>query len=139
MPPYRIFEHTADIGLQVSGKDFEELLKDAASGLYAVITDPAPLPETFRKEIELKAEDAGGMFLKWLRELLFYFSAKRMIFSRFEFRKADEKNIRVKVSGYMFDPATCHQKMEVKAVTYHAFEIQKQKDGGWTAQVILDI
>jgi SHS2 domain-containing protein len=144
MPPFEIFDHTADIGLKISGCNYEEFLTHAAEGLMDVMTDTGAMkkihadPAT-RLDITLEAADAGELLLKWLRELLFYFSSRRWMLNHFEFQKLTETSLHAKASGIRFDPDRFDQRVEVKAVTYHAFEIQKLKNGAWSAQVVLDI
>ena len=143
MKPYEILEHTADVGLRIHGRHLKELFAHAALGLFDLITDcdrikkekeAGPAARTFR----LTGEDAGGLLLKWLRELLFTFSTKHFVFWKFNFKKITERELEVAAEGGIFNPSAHEQKYEVKAVTYHQFKIEKTKQG-WVAEVILDI
>lgn len=139
MPPYQIIDHTADTGLQVNAPDFSGLLKDAACGLFDLMTDPRQLREEAAPFIlRLKAGDAGDLFLKWLRELLFLFSTRHFVAREIQFKKISETTLEAKITPVFFDPKRHEQRREVKAVTYHAFHIGKNTQG-WTAQVILDL
>jgi SHS2 domain-containing protein len=146
MQPYRILEHTADVGLRIRGRQFSDLLENAACGFFDLITDihgirheeikkkKTPIHHIFR----LKTADSGEMLLKWLRELLFIFSTRKIVFYGYEFLKYSETEIAVRALGTKFDPFRHDQKLEVKAVTYHNFELSKTK-AGWMAEVIFDI
>jgi SHS2 domain-containing protein len=143
--PYRILEHTADVGLRVRGRTFAVLLENAAFGFFDLMTDigrirleGAKRKKTIKRVFRLKAADPAETFLKWLRELLFAFSAKKLVFFAYHFRMGPGRTVIVRASGLKFDPARHEQKLEIKAVTYHHFELSKKKTG-WTATVILDI
>jgi SHS2 domain-containing protein len=142
MAPFEFFEHTADIGLKISGKNFQELLTHGADGLLEVMTNASearfPVDPETRVTVQLAAADGGDMLLKWLREILFYFSSKRFVLKHYEFETVSETALKAQLSGWKFDTKHFDQRVEVKAVTYHALEIRKMP-GGWTAQVILDI
>jgi SHS2 domain-containing protein len=142
---YRIIEHTADVGLKVRGRTFPELLENAALGFFDLMTDIGRirLEGTKKKKgitrvFRLRAADPAETFLKWLRELLFAFSAKKLVFFDYHFRMGPGRAVTVRANGLKFDPSRHEQKLEIKAVTYHHFELSKKKTG-WTATVILDI
>jgi SHS2 domain-containing protein len=146
--PYEVIEHTADIGLVIRGKKLDELFVHAAHGLFDLMTDVKKIRQRVRKEakdaskaamtLRLEGEDAGDLFLKWLRELLFIFSTRRIVFDRFDCRRLTEKELEFDAAGFIFDPQKDVQRAEVKAVTYHEFKMEKKPEG-WTARVILDV
>jgi SHS2 domain-containing protein len=141
MKPYEIFEHTADAGLRIKGKTLEELYVNAAAGLTAMMTDPEKIftdPDRLLIGFDLKAQDSGELFLKWMREILFNFSAKRFVLTDFKFEKLNDKELSVRAGAIPFDPSRHEQRSEVKAITYHGFKFEKTP-AGWQAEVIVDI
>lgn len=139
MKPYEIIEHTADVGLRIYGKDLKELFAHAAIGLGDLMTDISKVSIKEEQRIQLKGEDVGDLLLKWLREILFLFSAQHKIFKEVTFHQLTEKELDATVKGEIFNPAIHDQKCEVKAVTYHQFKLERQKTGTWIAEVIFDI
>lgn len=140
--PFEILEHTADIGLRIRGKSLEELFLNAAAGLFFLIAGedrPASAGKAPETKMKFSEEKTEQLFLKWLRELLFYFSAKRYILDSIRFEELNEKSLRASAGGWIFDPARDEQHYEVKAVTYHQFKFEKKKDGSFEAEMILDI
>ena len=142
MTPYETFEHTADIGLRMRGRNLTELFTNAGRGFFDLITDfdkieKSDLPR-IPVRIVLEAKDSGGLLLAWLRELLFIFSSKRLVLTEFDFKKINETGLEALAYGILFDPSCHDQKYEVKAVTYHAFRLEKREED-WLAEVILDI
>ncbi|MBI3313438.1 MAG: archease [Candidatus Omnitrophica bacterium] len=142
MKPYEVFEHTADIGLKIYGRTFQELFRHGALGLFNLVTEVDALNQPDNKkaslDIELTGENAGDLFLKWLRELLFVFSTRKLILLSFNFKILTENKLKAEAEGIVFDPSRHEPKYEVKAVTYHQFKIEKKKTG-WEAEGIFDI
>ena len=144
MKAYRLIEHTADVGLQIYGKDLQELFAHAARGLFDLMTPidtmgkKAVSARQVRKKITLKGSDVKDLFLKWLKELLFLFDTEKIVFTSFDPLKIEGDSLEAEGVAVIFDPAVHDQKIEVKAVTYHGFKMEKQKKG-WTAEVIFDI
>ena len=138
MKGHEFFEHTADIGLKISGRDLPELFTHAAEAFLDLVTDPDEIREIHTVEFQLKAEDAGELLLKWLRELLYFFSAKGMLFASFDFKILNEHELQAAARGEVFSPPRHESRHEVKAVTYHGFHLRKNSSG-FTAEVIVDI
>ncbi len=139
MRPYEIFDHTADTGLRVYGRDLPELFRNGAAGFFDLVTDFGKIrKKEARVRIEIEKQDPGELFLAWLRELLYQFSAKHFVFYEFDFSEIGETKLRAEASGEIFEPGRHEQKCEVKAVTYHGFKLER-KENLWTAEVIFDI
>ena len=159
MKSYETLEHTADIGLRIRGKSLEKLFLNAASGLFFLITGADEIKseeKLIQQDFYLEAESLEELFLKWMKELLFVFSAHHWIPVRFDFHKgvgaalvaalpktgqAQGPPLHLQATGYgvTYDPTRHGQHYEVKAVTYHQFKFEKKSDGSFEAEVILDI
>ena len=138
MKGYEFFDHTADIGLRISGRDLQELFTHAALAFLGLVTDPEKINGGESFTFKLRAENTGELLLAWLRELLYFFSAKRVLFSSFEFKTLNERELEVKAAGEIFSSGRHESRHEVKAITYHAFNLKKESSG-WIAEVIVDI
>jgi len=142
--PYELFDHPADIGLRIYGRNLEELFTHAARGLTDLMTDVQKdkfglvIKASEHEEICLHEESVSDLLFSWLRELLYLFSAKKLIFQKYQFDKLNEKELVAHAAGEFFDPERHEQRVEVKAVTYHQFSVKKTRQG-WQAQVIFDI
>jgi len=51
---YEVIEHTADVGLKVWGKNFVELLKNAACGMYHLVCEKNVIEKKLKKLLLLK-------------------------------------------------------------------------------------
>lgn len=140
MKPYELFEHTADIGLRLSGATREELFRNAALGLAELITDPRSLEkeEAFEEPLEVESAQAEELLAVWLRELLFRFSTALKIPLQISFETHEDTRIKARVRFARFDPRRHEQRYEIKAVTYHGYRCEKTPQG-YFAEVILDI
>ncbi|MEW6170759.1 MAG: archease [Candidatus Omnitrophota bacterium] len=138
MPKYKLISHTADMGLEIFGKNYKELFTNAAFGFSSLITDLKKIKPVKIHKINLKAQNIEELFLNWLRELIFLYSAKQLIFKKFSFVKLNQIMLESIAFGEKIDLARHAIKIDIKAVTYHQFKIEKNKSG-LKATVIFDV
>ncbi len=140
--PYRYLEDvaTADAAFEAEGRDLEELFRDAAIATFEVMVDMKTVKPRITKEIELKNESIDGLLFDWLSELVYLKDAEAILFSKFDvtIKKNDGYELKAAVSGDAIDQEKHSLRSDVKAVTYHMFEIRKTGNK-WTTRVILDI
>jgi len=101
---YENFEHTADLGLNVYGRDLRELLETACEALCAQLTDPATVQCTQSRELALEAKRDDELFRAWLAELLFLFNDGRWLARSAEIFFLERCTLRAVVRGEDFDP-----------------------------------
>jgi SHS2 domain-containing protein len=135
---HEFFDHTADIGIRGRGATLAELYASMAQGLVELIAEDSPLQPVEARPIDLSAPDAEVLLLRWLKELLFWFSTDRFLPVRYEWTEATSTRLRARVWGDVFDPAQHTQGREVKAITRHALAVRHDAQG-WTGEVIVDI
>jgi SHS2 domain-containing protein len=140
MGKFETFEHTADIGLRVEASSLEELFAEAGRGLMALIVEnPQAIEARQGFVIELEAEDLEGLFVDWLRELIYRFEAEHVLVREFQVRIADgNRKIFAECRGETADWSRHLPDNELKAVTYHGLFVA-QTPNGWEAEVVLDI
>lgn len=135
---YEFFEHTADVGLRAQAPSFDELLVEAARGLFATIIDH-PKAVTAREHVDVRVQgsDRAYLLVDWLAELLHLFQSRGLVLGEFVVH-CDESGLRAKVGGEPLDPDRHGSAHEVKAVTYHRLRVERS-ESGWLAEVILDL
>jgi SHS2 domain-containing protein len=81
-----------------------------------------------------------GLFFDWLSELVYLKDAEGVLFSKFDVRikKNGAYELKAVASGEEISQKKHGLRSDVKAVTYHLFEVKKIGEI-WTARVILDI
>jgi SHS2 domain-containing protein len=135
---YEHFEHTADLGLRVRAPDLNTLFAEAATGLFAaVVAGLDAVRPTERVDVAVDGTELDYLLFDWLRELLFRFDADHLILSRFEVAVTGS-GLKATCRGEPLDPARHVLSHEVKAITYHGLRVERD-DGGWVAEVIVDI
>lgn len=135
---YSSFEHTADIGLDVSAESREVLFAEAARGLLSILVeDPAMVRPEQEVTISVAGSDLEYLLFDWLDELLFRFETARLLLCEFEVRFHDE-GITVSARGETFQSERHRLAHEVKAITYHQLSVQQTAEG-WQARFIVDI
>lgn len=135
---YETFEHTADLGLRIRAADLDTLFAEAAEALFAcIVEDQGTVQPKQAFEVRLAADDRVYLLFDWLRELLYQFDARHMLFSRFEVR-VTEDGLHGTAWGEPLDRERHTLSHEVKAITYHRLRVEATDDG-WIAEVIVDI
>ena len=151
MKVYETFEHTADVGLRIYGKDLRQLFVHAAEGLFDLIAEPKRAVERgqiqrTKFQFKVEADSQEELLVAWLRELLYLSSIRQMFFTDFKIRQLNVgappavplQQIQAELFGEKINPKRHILKKEVKGVTYHALSLKKEKKG-WVAEVIFDV
>jgi len=135
---WELYSHPSDIGVRGLGATREEAFAQAALALTSVITDLEKVQPKEAVEIECKEQDDDLLFLCWLSSLLYEMDTRGMLFSRFEV-KAIVGGIQARAWGEPVEVARHEPAVEVKAATYADLKAERQSDGTWIAQCIVDV
>ena len=135
---FEILDHTADIGLIVYGEDLKTLFENAGEAFFRLITDLKGVRQKEERKIELKGESLERLMVDWLSELLYLHDVESLLFKKFKVEVVGEEGLRARVKGEPFHEGAHVIKTGVKAVTHHQIQV-KREDGGWRAQIILDL
>ncbi len=138
MDPFRVLEHTADVGFEACGLSLEETFSNTAKALTALIVDLETIEPREAITLEVVGHDLASLLVDWLSEILYQFDAENWLLRDFQFLSFDSMRLRVRALGERFDPGRHRTKMLVKAITYHQLSLE-QTAGGWRAQVYVDI
>lgn len=138
MRPFRVLEHTADIGFEAFGATREEVFANAARALIHLIVDLDSI--ALHEEVPVRSEgaDPASLLVNWLSEILYLHDGEGWLFRDFEVRSAGPTSIAAVARGEQFDPMRHQAKLLVKAITYHQLALEESPDG-WRAQVYVDI
>ena len=135
------FDHTADVGLCVTGSDLDDLFRTAAGGVFDYIVVNREAVEAIdRESIRLQADSPAELLVDWLNELIVRAETRHILYASFDVQVADDgRSLAAEVVGEPIDRSRHVLDHEVKAVTRHAFDLRRDDDGGWVAELILDI
>jgi SHS2 domain-containing protein len=145
-PPFKELDHTADLRVEIFGRDEPELFRNALDSLYVllglpVVSDPSGLVEV--DKLRILGQDPEESLVQLLGELLYRATVERqqLTLDTLTVRRGGEGGglCEVLVTGRW---RTLHDeemtdKREIKAVTYHNVEIRRTQMG-FSAKLVLD-
>jgi SHS2 domain-containing protein len=134
---YRQLEHTADVKVEVFGRDRAELFANAAFCVADLMVESGLVEAAESMPVSLKSTDERELLMDWLRELLFLFSNKGFVATRAEVLAVDEKSVSAVLHGEPYSLQKHGLKVELKTPTYHEYSLE-HGDAGWRAVVVFD-
>jgi SHS2 domain-containing protein len=135
---YEHFEHTADLGLRVRAPDLDTLFAEAAEALTAaIVEDVASIEPRTEVTFRIGGTDPAYLLFDWLKALLLKFEIEHLLFGQFAVQVGGD-GLAATARGEPYDPDRHPLSHEVKAITYHGLVVEPA-DGGWRAEVIVDI
>ncbi|MBI4018314.1 MAG: archease [Candidatus Aenigmarchaeota archaeon] len=140
--PYKFLKDVAiaDVAFEASGRTLKELFESAGLAVTnTMVRDLKKVRPKVTKTIKLRSDSLESLLFNFLQEIIFLKDAKQLLLSKFSV-KIDEKKLLLagKASGEKLDMEKHELTVDVKAVTYHNFELKKEKNR-WVARVILDV
>ena len=130
----------ADVAFKAEAKTIEKLFVECAKATEQAMVDTKKIKATVTKKISLKSDALDKLLFNWLSELLFYKDAESLLFSKFTVKisKKKEYELAGTASGEKINQKKHNLHADVKAITWHMFEL-KQTKTGWYAQIVEDI
>ena len=138
MKTHRLFDHTADVGIDAEATTAAELFEALAEGLAEVICPPGTVEAERAVHVEVAAEDREGLVVDFLNRVLHIIETERFLVAKVSVSRADDRAVSADVYGQTYDPARHDWAREVKAVTYHQLKVAREGDT-WRGRVILDL
>ncbi|MFH1080591.1 MAG: archease [Pseudomonadota bacterium] len=138
MKKYRVFDHTADLGIEIFGETQADLFSHAALALFDLMVDAAAMPAKQGREIVIEGADRTDLFVNFLREILYLFNGEGLVLTTCRIVQIDEKRLIADIRCGRFDARKHRVKTEIKAVTYHQAAVV-QTVGGWQGRVVFDV
>ena len=135
------FDHTADVGLEVSAPSLQDIFSTAALALFDLLIETdahREQPEFNERAIALQAADPPELLVRWLSELLYLHESANLVFRRLKVTHLSHGQLIGVVIWESFDRAHHRVRREVKGVTYHQVCVE-QEPAGWRARVIFDV
>ena len=132
---------TADIAFVAQGKDLEELFQAAGDAtINTMIENLDSIEPTETRTFSLENDALDMLLFNFLGELIYYKDSELLLLraQQVQIEEKDAYQLTAVTRGEKLDPNRHQQRVDVKAVTLHRFQLEKTDDG-WTAMVILDI
>ena len=80
MEPFRVLEHTADIGFEARGATRGEVFANAARALQDLLVDLAAIEPREEMTLRVEGEDAPALLVNWLSHILYLIDAEGRVF-----------------------------------------------------------
>ncbi len=138
MKRYGTFDHTADLGLEIYGRDEKEIFSNAAFALCDTMTDIDGVAMREKRTVAVEGSDREDLLVNFMRELLSLFHIEGFLLRRFAISELDDHSLSGEAEGEPFDPEKHVIKVEIKAITYHQVRIVPTSDG-FMGRVICDV
>ena len=138
---YRYLEKiaTADLAFEAEAESLEKLFEEGAKALTDAMVDIKGIRPRIKKTVRLVESSVERLFYNWLEELVFVKDAELLLFSKFDVKIREEGKYHLEAVMHGEKLKKRHeQKIDVKAITLHMFEIKK-KGSLWYARVVVDI
>ena len=127
----------ADIAFEAYGKTLNEVFENSAYAFFDMTCNPKTIKSKIKKVINVKAENEKDLLYNFLSELIFLKDAKQLIFNKV--KVIIKKN---KLKATLFGDKIDYEKQElrndIKAITFHQFNLEKTKNG-YKSRVVVDI
>lgn len=135
---FRVIDHKADVKIKISGKTIEELFSEALNGFLHIVVKRKRKAENFeRKKISLEGIDLEDLLVRFLNELIYLFSLKKVPL-KIENMKIEENRFEGEILLAPLTYELFEVKAELKAATYHNLKIEK-KGKNFVTEVVFDV
>ena len=134
---FRLLEHTADIGIEATGKSPADIFRAVAAGLRAVLGDLPNRPCGHWQQVSVEGRNLDELLVNWLNAILFHLEVDGLFPEQFRVEAISSTNLRARIGGNLLADSPLPVR-EVKAATWHRLEVSAQP-GGWRARVYLDL
>lgn len=133
-------EHTADERVIAYGSTLEEAFENAALALFEVMTDTDTIDHVIHDSYQIEGFDEPALLYSWLETFIVEFDVNLKIYSKFHVKITkigEQYHLTGQAWGEIFQATKHPSRSEVKAITYHEMEINKNKHV--TLKFILDL
>lgn len=134
----------ADVAFEARGKSLSELFEECAEALTATMVKKVSSVKPLKtKRVKLEYENPEQLLFNFLQELIFLKDAELLLFSKYQvkIKEGNENNLlklEAVLKGEKLDARKHELLVDVKAVTWHKFKVEKTSSG-WRALVVLDV
>lgn len=135
---YRLLDHTADLGLEIYGRDLPELFVNACFALFDNITDLSLVTGDSSATITVTGDDRPDLMINWLREVLGRWTIDGLLVKEAQVLDLSATKLTANLFFDHYEPGRHVLTTDIKAVTYHNVTVVQQNNG-WTARVVVDV
>ncbi len=135
---FTFLDHTADLGIMVTGLDLRNLFEKAAHSMMQIMIEERPAGKTSSLQLSVSGEDYADLMVRWLGEILYLLQGEGKVVTCTEISSITQTDINATLQTVPFNPKQHEVLTEIKAVTYHRIEVVSENDR-WKATIIFDL
>ncbi len=139
---YRFLEHTSDAHVEAWGPTLEAAFSYAGEGFYETMLNLRSVQPKTTELIRVEGHDEKELLYDWLEALLLKFDIEQIVYSEFDISPISTEStpmmLQARVRGEKYDRQKHGAKLEVKGITYHQMQIERERDRV-TVRFILDL
>lgn len=125
---YKIIDHTADLGIWVSGSDIKELFENAGKGIFDLIAGLENISPENKSIIEVEGKDREELIVNFLNHLIFEFEVHLRVYRDFDIIDLRNESLIAEGKWEKFNNKKHPIRYAIKAVTYHNLRIWKKRN-----------
>lgn len=134
---YEILEHTADIGIKITGTSISEIFWKAIYATADLLSGGIEIQPEIERSFFTKEENMETALVSVLEEIIYFFEKELFLPSVFSVNIENDL-YEINMKGNIVSVEDIKNGTEIKAVTYHQLEIKEVGDE-YEATVIFDV
>ena len=135
---FTFLDHTADLGIIVTGSDLRDLFEKAAHAMMQIMIEKRPPGKTRSLQLSVSGGDYADLMVRWLGEILYLFQGEGKVVISVKISSITQSHINSTLQTIPFNPQQHEVLAEIKAVTYHRIEVVSE-NGRWKATIVFDL
>lgn len=134
---YECFPYEGDIGVRGMGWTEQSAFEQAALALTSIVCEPEKIAQREVVFIHCHAPNPEILLMDWLNALIREAATRNMIFGRFRVNLFDHRLEGI-AWGDTRDQKHQHRLLEIKRATDTELQVEKQINGRWLAQCVIE-
>ena len=138
---YAIFSTTADVGIRIRGKTYEELYENGVKGLNALVfgkeEKESPPVDAVGFPFQYEGDSCENVLVNLLAEVVFLVYNREKITEGIEIKTAGKNFLKARLLLRSLGPDQMPE-IEIKSVTYHNLKVVEEK-GIKSAEIVFDV
>ena len=137
---FREIDHSADLGLDLTGADPGAVLEAAQRGLVQLLFGETPdLDAPEEREVRLVADGYPELLKVWCERLYRLLEDEGFVALDATVAEVSATGMRARVRGARPPREVVAAASELKAVTWHQLALAPDREGGWRGRIIFDV
>ena len=128
----------ADAAFEVFAGNKNDLFSLAAEAMFGIMIDLAKVSSDERHVFKLESDSLEELLYLFLSELIYLKDVEKTLFSKFDVEISERFTMTARVYGQKMEKLKVSPKIDIKAVTYYRFKVERLDDS-YHAVVVIDL